>query len=216
MALTPPPVPPRPMAPPPTPGRPAVPMRPLPPGGGSPADRAAGAMADRNKAARDAVMAAMPPAPSGGWSTPKVVAVCTAVNAALDALGASAQKCAWVAPKGMPKMPQFPPEVFMKAVMLLTVIRQFMDPAKAAELHIDPSMFGSDAGLDQVARILGKLASDKALIAKIHAKAEAMASGHTEPDQDEGAAPAKPSDNDADNMDPSLAGSPPMAAGYRA
>lgn len=173
-------------------------------------------MADRNKAARDAVMASMPPAPSGGWSTPKVLAVCTAVNAALSALGADAQKCQWVAPKGMPKLMQFPPEVYLKALMMLTVLRQFMDPAKAAELHIDPSMFASDAGLDQVARILGKLAADKALIAKIHEKAEAGATGHAEPEGDEGANPTAPSDNDQDEMEPSLAGSPPTAARYRA
>lgn len=194
-------MPPSPSAPPPT--RPP-PGGPPAPAGGAPADRAAGAMIDRDKAAREALMSSIPQPPPGGYTTAKIVAVCDAVNAAFKAIGADELSCKWAAPKGMPKWAQsFPPDVYLRAMALIQIAVKLLGP-KGAALAIDPESFATDKGLDTVVKALAALAKDKKLVAALHEAAES-ASGTQEPPEME-----KPKEEEEEPYanDPSLAGVP--------
>lgn len=192
------------------PNPPAAPRPPMPPppagpgGGGAPADRAAGAMIDRDKAAREALMSSIPQPPPEGYTTAKIVAVCDAVNAAFKAIGADDLSCKWAAPKGMPKWAQpFPPDVYLRAMALIQIAVKLLGP-KGAALAIDPGSFANDKGLDTVVKALATLAKDKKLVAALHEAAES-ASGTQEPPEME-----KPEEEKEEPYanDPSLAGVP--------
>lgn len=213
------PVPPPPGAPKPPP--PVAPKPPVPgaPSGaatsGAPADRAASAMVNRNQQMRETIMANMPKPPPGGWTTAKIIAVCDAVNAALDAIGDKQNRCVWVAPKGMPKWAQpFPAEVYMKALLLLAVLKSMAGPQDIAALHATPEMFADDAGLDAVAKILQSLAKNKKLIAALHDAATKMAGSSPNAAEEAGEKPGAP-DELVEPEDASLAGSPPVSPPFR-
>lgn len=174
------------------------------------ADRAADAMVDTGAKTREAAAAMVPPPPPGGYTTAKVVALCEAFNDLIEALGADQYRCAWVAPKGMPKWAQsLPTDLVVGPVGVLRALTGLLPPKDAAALALNVDLFADDKGIAEIAALLAKVAKDKKLL-KAVAEAAESAAGHAEPDGDEGRAPTAASDNDGDEFDPSTAGAMPM------
>lgn len=186
---------------PPPSGRP--PGAPPPSAGGSPADRAANAMADTVQAQQQALDATFPKgAPPVSVSEISTLADCA--KKAIKALdGPEIPK--WAAPKGVREMPM-PMEVYRPAMLVLMLAMKTLPPEKAGQFTVAPEDFTSDAGIKKVCGMLAQIASDSKIQKLMHEGADRMASSggpgatpesaEAEPNPDRGAPPHMEPDED--------------------